>query len=360
MAINAILKGIIKNTDSLYTRMEEITYEVIEPLIESGLSRAEAVAETVLGLLRIGEGKYVTNELLSSADKSYLVDNYDLPLDEISTLARAKEQGFDLDNPMYRGRRKSGGSTNTLRSTKVYTTDNPMTAASYSSQIDNTGEDFYNPIFLEKLKESGIEKAESRLAFANLNEENLVKTNIIDKYVMRPSIDEVGEVIDPIVIDARGKRWSDVPSDAEVSIGDQKITLEELFKELPERAMPQKNKPLNTDYIGQILQKYGGELGLPRTVIYKNLEDLGNFQVNLDGYIGSPKGINNYLEAKTPSTVRMDLDKSIIRKAYDPTDKITERPRFDPRLGNLKNLLASAAPVAVSLGALSELKEEPQ
>ena len=149
--INAILKGIIKNTDSLYSRMEEISYKVIEPLMESGLSRAEAVAESVLGLLRIGEGRHVTNELLSSADKSYLVDNYDLPLDEISTLARAKEQGFDLDNPMYRGRRKSGGSTNTLRSTKVYTTDNPMTAASYSSQIDNTGEDFYNPIFLEKL-----------------------------------------------------------------------------------------------------------------------------------------------------------------------------------------------------------------
>ena len=121
MGISAVLKGIIKNTDSLYTRMEEITYEVIEPLIESGLSRAEAVAETVLSLLRIGEGKYVTNELLSSADKSYLVDNYDLPLDEISTLARAREQGFDLDNPMYRGRTNEHGSPESLRSRKIFT-----------------------------------------------------------------------------------------------------------------------------------------------------------------------------------------------------------------------------------------------
>ena len=52
--------------------------------------------------------------------------------------------------------------------------------------------------------------------------------------------------------------------------------------------------------------------------------------------------------------------KSVIRKAYDPEDKLENRPRFDSRLRHLKNLLASSAPVAVSLGALSDLKEEPQ
>ena len=60
--VNVYLKNIIRNTDNLYDRMVEINEMVVEPLMESGLSRAEAVAETVLGLLRIGEGKYVTEE----------------------------------------------------------------------------------------------------------------------------------------------------------------------------------------------------------------------------------------------------------------------------------------------------------
>ena len=135
--VNAILKGIIKNTDNAYDRMTEMTEKVFEPLVKSGLSGAEAIAETVLGLLRIGEGKYVTEELLKDADKSYLVDNYDLPLDEISTLARAREQGFDLDNPMYRGRTDDRGSPETFRARKVYTVDDPSTALTYSQKFEN-------------------------------------------------------------------------------------------------------------------------------------------------------------------------------------------------------------------------------
>ena len=151
-----------------------------------------------------------------------------------------------------------------------------------------------------------------------------------------------------------------------MTIGEQETTLEDIFKELLrakrlqkelivkswDKELPESMSQSSTDEISKILQDYGDELGLPKTVIYKNLVDTGAYRSRLDADARS--------WASEPSTVRMDLDKSIIRKAYDPTDKITERPRFDPRLRHLKNLLASAAPVAVSLGALSELKEEPQ
>ena len=347
MGISAVLKGIIKNTDSLYSRMEEITYEVIEPLIESGLSRAEAVAETVLGLLRIGEGRHVTNELLSSADKSYLVDNYDLPLDEISTLARARGQRIDLDKPMYRGRSDERGSPESLRSTKVYTTDNPMTAATYSDTV-------------------ALEYMPPSPPLNDLNEQNLVKSNMIDKYVMRPSVDESGDALDPMIVNAQGKSWGNIPINSKVTIGEQETTLEDIFKELLrakrlqkelivkswDKELPESMSQTSTDEISKILQDYGGELGFPKTVIYKNLVDTGAYRSRLDADARS--------WASEPSTVRMDLDKSTIRKAYNPEDNLEDRPRFDPRLRHLKNLLASAAPVAVSLGALSELKEEPQ
>ncbi len=333
--VNAILKGIIKNTDNLYNRMEEISYEVIEPLIESGLSRAEAVAETVLGLLRIGEGKYVTNELLDSADKSYLVDNYDLPLDEISTLARAREQGFDLDNPMYRGRTDDRGLPESLRSRRIYTVDDPSTALTYSQKFENLDTD------------SRYEILENPLL--DINKDELVKSGMIDKYVMRPSINESGDIVEPIVIDAKGKTWANIPVDARASVGESRSTIGDLLgynKFLQETS---------TDKIGRdlenILAEYQNDLPLPKTVVYENVIDEGPlYQALIREYMGGPN----------PATVRMDLDKSVIRKAYDPTDKLENKPRFDSRLRHLKNLLASAAPVAVSLGALSDLKEEPQ
>jgi len=333
--VNAILKGIIKNTDNLYNRMEEITYEVIEPLIESGLSRAEAVAETVLGLLRIGEGKYVTEELLKDADKSYLVDNYNLALDEISTLARAREQGFDLDNPMYRGRTDDSGSPETFRARKVYTVDDPSTALTYSQKFSDLVKDYFdkNPEILDPTYD-----------YFDLDE--LVKSGMINKYVMRPSINESGDIVEPIVIDAKGKTWANIPVDARASVGEARSTIGDLLgynKFLQETS---------TDKIGRdlenILAEYQNDLPLPKTVVYENVIDEG------------PLSITEHIGKLNPSTVRMDLDKSVIRKAYDPTDKLENRPRFDSRLRHLKNLLASSAPVAVSLGALSDLKEEPQ
>ena len=361
--VNVYLKNIIRNTDNLYDRMVEINEMVVEPLMESGLSRAEAVAETVLGLLRIGEGKYVTEELLKDADKSYLVDNYDLPLDEISTLARARDQGFDLDNPMYRGRTDDRGSPESLRARRVYTVDDPSTALTYSQKFENL--DYDSKFDMLKNSPEAEEVANTILGFhmrgepekipkemleqVNINKDKLVKSGMIDKYVMRPSINESGDIVEPIVIDAKGKTWANIPVDARASVGESRSTIGDLLgynKFLQETS---------TDKIGRdlenILAEYQNDLPLPKTVVYENVIDEGPIYQAL---------IRRYMAGLKPATVRMDLDKSVIRKAYDPEDKLENRPRFDSRLRHLKNLLASSAPVAVSLGALSDLKEEPQ
>jgi hypothetical protein len=377
--VNVYLKNIIRNTDNLYDRMVEINEMVVEPLMESGLSRAEAVAETVLGLLRIGEGEYVTEELLKDADKSYLVDNYDLALDEISTLARAREQGFDLDNPMYRGRADDRGSPETLRARKVYTVDDPSTALTYSQKFENLDYDsryeiLENPL-LDINKDEAAQEIWTDVSF-NDGTDELVKSGMIDKYVMRPSINESGDIVEPIVIDAQGNTWGSIPVNARASIGEARSTIGDLLgyneniavrKILESGAEPTPNlinkynqskfsRKTSTDEIGKeldtILEKYGDDLpSLPKSLVYENIIDEGPlYQALIRKYMGGPK----------PATVRMDLDKSVIRKAYDPEDKLENRPRFDSRLRHLKNLLASSAPVAVSLGALSDLKEEPQ
>ena len=177
---------------------------------------------------------------------------------------------------------------------------------------------------------------------------------MIDKYVMRPSIDESGDIVEPIVVDAQGNTWGSIPVDARASVGEARSTIGDLLE--GRRYNEFRLRKTSTDEIGKELEnifaEYQNDLPLPKTVVYENIIDEGPlyFQALIRKYMGGPN----------PSTVRMDLDKSTIRKAYDPTDKITERPRFDSRLRHLKNLLASSAPVAVSLGALSELKEEPQ
>ena len=57
-----------------------------------------AAADEVLDLLKAGRGSEVTDELLSKADtprgNAYLAENYDLPLDRESRMARADEMGI--------------------------------------------------------------------------------------------------------------------------------------------------------------------------------------------------------------------------------------------------------------------------
>ena len=83
-------------------------------------------------------------------------------------------------------------------------------------------------------------------------------------------------------------------------------------------------------------------------IFYKGLKNSNIYTPNLN------------IKKNIPSFKAKLLNSSNVDVRLSPNLVRSEFARFDPRLRYLKNLLASSAPVAVSLGALSELKEEPQ
>jgi hypothetical protein len=54
----------------------------------------EAPSQKILDLLRAGRASEVTDDMMAAADPQYLWRNYDLPMDEASRMARAKDMGF--------------------------------------------------------------------------------------------------------------------------------------------------------------------------------------------------------------------------------------------------------------------------
>ena len=115
----------------------------------AGLSPAQQQAQDVLGLLQSGRGADVTDDMLAAADDMYLYDNYDLPMDEASRMARAQDMGFDVDayhgtygdnfdrfDPKFGDSRRKTG---TPQGAHVFT-DDPLNADTYSGK--NNGLDY--------------------------------------------------------------------------------------------------------------------------------------------------------------------------------------------------------------------------
>ena len=69
----------------------------------SELTPAQAQAQSVLDMLKTGRASEVTDDMLEAADPQYLFNNYDLPMDEASRMARADGMGFDTGTPLYHG-----------------------------------------------------------------------------------------------------------------------------------------------------------------------------------------------------------------------------------------------------------------
>jgi hypothetical protein len=73
-------------------------------------SDVSARGDQILNMLKSGRGSEVTDAMLDMGDSvkntqlnQYLAANYDLPLDEASRLARAREMGFNVDEVQYHG-----------------------------------------------------------------------------------------------------------------------------------------------------------------------------------------------------------------------------------------------------------------
>ena len=67
------------------------------------LNPAQQESQNIINLLKSGKANEVTDQMLAKADQRYLFENYDLPMDIESRMARAKEMGLDTSTDLYHG-----------------------------------------------------------------------------------------------------------------------------------------------------------------------------------------------------------------------------------------------------------------
>ena len=116
---------------------------------------AETPAQSVARLLREGRASEVTDDMMAAVDPQEMARLYetgatgmDMPLDEASRMARAREMGFDTDTPLYHGTNADVPAFDPSRAGQVgadfgpasYTTTSPTTASGYAGQAINNAQ----------------------------------------------------------------------------------------------------------------------------------------------------------------------------------------------------------------------------
>ena len=286
---------------------------VLTDIVKSGLTKAEEVAETILNFLRKGEPEKITEEMLDEADDVYLYKNYDLPMDESSRMKRAEEMGY---TGSYHG------TGNVFKS---------VDKGRFGTGIDAYGEGFYsttNPTRADRY-------APKNQSFPEYSE----GANIIPTMVSKNNLFDTNEKAGDSVLRI-AKIFEDPSSDFSVEYKDYgKNSLPGVF--IKGLVGEGKSTNIKSMFLDPELKKVDVLTKLINTFGKKNSSEILK-KAGYDGLI-SPEAFGE----KTYLT-------------FDPSNVRSKFARFDPMLSKSKNLLASAAPVAVSLGALSELKEEPQ
>jgi hypothetical protein len=120
------------------------------PIMGAVDNPAETSAQTIARLLSEGRADEVTDEMMAAADPQEMARLYasgatgmDLPMDEVSRMARAREMEFDVDTPLYHGtatdfpafdRESRGGATSALSARRAtWMADNPDVASGYAT-----------------------------------------------------------------------------------------------------------------------------------------------------------------------------------------------------------------------------------
>ena len=277
------------------------------------LTESEVMAQYVISLLRSGKADMVTDEMLSAADNAYLYKNYDLPMDEASRLARAKDADY-VD--AYHGTGDDFESVDEGR---------------FGSGIDALGQGFYSTTATERADRYIPRKP----SITGLElDEDLYKEggNIIPVKVKGGNLFDTNEKAGDSVLKI-GKTFEDLPSDFSVE-----------YKDYGKNSFPgvfiKGLDDFKSVFLDPEFSKFDVLAKLIKTFGRNNSSDILK-EAGYDGLI-SPEGFGE----KTFLT-------------FDPKNVRSEYARFDPRLKDSKNLLAAVAPVATA-GALSQIKGRPQ
>lgn len=127
----AVTNGDVFNTAGI-AQLGAMPMRAPEGALRSGAMGSTSAADDVMGLLRSGRGSEVTDDLMAAADQAYLSSIYDLPLDEASRMARAREMGFNTSRPMYHGTKSDFSGFNSM----PWATDDASFAWDYAGLSD--------------------------------------------------------------------------------------------------------------------------------------------------------------------------------------------------------------------------------
>jgi hypothetical protein len=280
--------------------------QVLDPLPAPRTS-SEQVSDEVARLLREGRSDEVSDAMLSVADDRRLTELYrrgevgmDLPMDEASRMARARELRFtesefvgtmepnirQLDPRMARGERRFSGS---------YSSDNPYLASSYADP--NLGSVY--PLLTRGMPE------------------------------------------DAIRFDAQGGLWNRLSGTDSLDVGGREVGPMSIplvgMGETPMRG------DFTTNQVGRMAFMEGRS-----GAEFQNVVDRGPFAPNDPTDPAVRRTFQQ--QGAEPSTVRARQDTRGVRSRF---------ARFDPRLQDLRNLMAGGAGLAVGLSMGEEVEDGP-
>ncbi len=139
--VSKAVRGGLKGAPEHVLRFAGDEYGGVPAFNRPSLTPAEQQADDVLAMLREGRADDVTDEMMAAADDAYLFNNYDLPMDEASRMARARDMGFG-DQDLYHGTAKDfpafsqehrGGANPTATSQRAdWLASEPETARTYA------------------------------------------------------------------------------------------------------------------------------------------------------------------------------------------------------------------------------------
>ena len=248
------------------------------------LNPAQQQSQDIINLLKSGKANEVTDQMLANADQKYLFENYDLPMDTKSRMARAKEMGLTEDafhGTDYDFKKFS----NTY---PTFTSNEPAVADTYTNK---TSANMSNP--------TGM--------------------------ILPLRVPDGGNYVE---IEGSGDNWSGILGSRttyDPAIGDEDLNLIMLNRN-PKMAEGNNFEGYTTKEITHSLRNNDDFLS---GVIFNDIVDRGG-----SGY----SHLNKTSKHNELSRVRAEFDPKNIRSRF---------ARFDPRLKHLKNLSAGFIPIGL-------------
>jgi hypothetical protein len=267
---------------------------------------AEERGQQIVNMLTSGRAGDITDDMLDLGDpvlntrlNQYLFENYDLPMDDASRMARAREMGADVNTPLYRGDARPGlMSFDTGQFARegigVTSSTSPNVAATYMTSE--------NPAMYQVVSRSR----------------------------------------NPLILDAAGRSWSGIPADAVTNMGPLNAALP------PQSYLDEENL---ADFLsGNVVDWGDGSmvgLAIANTNDVSRAAQAAGFDEVRFQNIVDRGGAGRFHTgpANAPHTTVMTSDPAMIRSRF---------ARFDPRLAHLRNLSAGVG----GLGLLAIPQEE--